>query len=229
MNVVSKYYKPEILICPKCNTKLVYRHAVSKKMIYFTNGKRIRIHNLGYSCPKCKDDNIYVSQTANKLAFKGYTYSAKIVCTIAKLKEKQMSREEICDYFFAKNIEISDRNVDNLYQKYQECVALDYKTLIPQAYQNMMEVYGQIRLSIDVISVMGTIFIIFYDSFTTDMLAFLRFHGMDDPNMAEFLSTYIKKEYNITVITSIRRDSIFIPMLKKFCDTKTKIIAFNKF
>ncbi|MDE6408061.1 MAG: hypothetical protein K2K50_05600, partial [Anaeroplasmataceae bacterium] len=133
---VSKYYKPEILLCPKCGSKLVYRYAISNKLIYFTNGKHVHIHNLGYGCNTCKDNQIYFSQTANKLAFKGYTYSAKIICTIAILKEKNMSREEICDYFFTKNIEISDRNVDNLYRKYQECIKLDHKELISKAYRN---------------------------------------------------------------------------------------------
>ncbi|MDE7213209.1 MAG: hypothetical protein K2N42_01355, partial [Anaeroplasmataceae bacterium] len=93
---VSRYYKPEVLVCPKCGNKLVYRHAVSNKLIYFSSGKQIHIHNLGYSCKECKDNQIYFSQTANKLALKGYTYSTKIICIIAMLKEKQLSREEIC-------------------------------------------------------------------------------------------------------------------------------------
>ncbi len=225
----SKYYKPEIMACPKCASKLTYRHAVSNRLIYFTNGKRIRIHNLGYSCPKCQDQKVYVSQTANKLAFKGYTYSAKIICMIAKLKEKQMSREEICDTFFSKNIEISDRNVDNLYAKYKECLQINYQETIPSAYQNMLLEYGQIRLSIDIITISGTIFLILYDYFTTQMLAFIPFEGMDDPKLLEFLSTYVNDSYNITAIVSIRRDSYFIPLLKKLCSNKTKFYAFNKF
>lgn len=229
MNVVSKYYKPEILACPKCGAKLVYRHAVSNKLIYFTNGKRIRIHNLGYSCPACKDEAIYVSQTANKLAFKGYTYSAKIVCMVAKLKEQHLSREEICDYFFSKNIEISDRNVDNLYAKYKECLQIEYQSLIPLAYKKMLDTYGQIRLSIDVVTVGGTVFLILYDYFTTDMLAFMRFESIEDPKLYAFLASYIQPDLNITVIASIRRDAIFIPKLKKLCPAKTKLISFNKF
>lgn len=229
MMIASKYYKPEILICPKCGNKLSYRHAVSNKLIYFTSGKRVRIHNLGYSCPSCKDNQIYFSQTANKLAFKGYTYSAKIICTVAKLKEKNMSREEICDYFFTKNIEISDRNVDNLYAKYLECISLDHKELISKAYKAMLDEYGQIRLSIDLITVTGTIFVILYDYFTSEMLAFMHFEGVGDPELYLFLSKYIRKDLNITVIASIRRDAYFIPMIKKLCPSKTKFIAFDKF
>lgn len=229
MNYVSKYYKPEILRCAKCGAKLRYRHAVSNKLIYFTNGKRIHIHNLGYSCPECKDNVIYFSQTANKFAFKGYTYSAKIVCTIAKLKEKQKSREEICDYFYSKGIEISDRNVDNLYGKYQEYLQLNHQELIPAAYKAMQDSFGQIRLSIDLITVMGSCFVILYDYFTSNMLAFVRFESLEDSALEAFLSTYLKSDLNITVVASIRKDSYFIPMLKRLCPKTTKFIAFNKF
>ncbi|MCM1130148.1 MAG: hypothetical protein NC310_03855 [Roseburia sp.] len=226
---ISKYYKPEVLCCPKCGSKLVYRHAVSKRLVYFTSGKRIRVHNLGYGCNTCRDQQIYFSQTANKLAFKGYTYSVKIICTIALLKEKNMNREEICDYFFAKNIDISDRNIDNLLKKYQECIFLDYEKRIPLAYENMIKAYGQIRLSIDLISLMGNSFVIFYDYFTSDILAFVRFEKEEDSKLYDFLSTFIKKDMNITTIVSIRRDAYFIQMLKKLCPIKTKFIAFDKF
>lgn len=224
---ISKYYKPEILICPKCGEKLIYKYAVSNKLIYFTSGKQMRIHNLGYGCSKCNDGNIYVSQTANKLAFKGYTYSAKIICLISKLKEKLMSRDEICDYFFAKNIEISDRNVDNLYQKYLECINLNSKELVPIAYKSMLDNYKEIRISIDLITVSGTYFIIVYDYFTTKMLGMARFDDFND-KMLDFLSIFINKDYDISVITTIRRDSNFVPLLKKLCGMKTKIIAFLK-
>lgn len=229
MSTISKYYKPELLNCAKCGTKLIYRHAVSNKLIYFTNGKRIQIHNLGYSCPNCKDDVIYFSQTANKFAVKGYTYSSKIFCTIAKLKEKKMGREEICDYFYAKGIEISDRNVDKIYNKYLELLQLDYAKRIPNAYKTMMETYGQIRLSIDLITVCGSYFIIFYDYFTSEMLAFLRFESLDDSKLFTFLSTYLNSDFNIAIIISIRKDAMFIPLLKKFCPKTTKFLAYNKF
>lgn len=224
---ISKYYKPEILICPKCGGKLTYKYAVSNKLIYFTNGKQMRIHNLGYGCPECKDNEVYVSQTATKLAFKGYTYSAKIICLIAKLKEKQMSREEICDYFFSKNIEISDRNVDNLYQKYLECLKLNSKELVLSAYKTMLDRYREIRISIDLITISGTYFVIVYDYFSSNMLGMARFDGFDE-KMEEFLMIFINKNYEISVIASIRRDQSFIPLLKRLVGTKTKFISFVK-
>ncbi len=226
---VCKNYKPEILYCPFCNTKLVYRHSVSNKLIYFTNGRRIRVRNLGYSCPNCKNDKIYFSQTAKKFAFKNYTYSVKTVCMIALLKEQGMGREEICDYFYDKNIEISDRNVDNLYKAYLQAKTIDYKQTIPQAYELMLKEYQMIRLSIDLISIEETRFILVYDFFNGNLLALQSFNTLNDPKLKEFLSSFLNPQLKITLIASIRKDSTFIPLIKSLCPSSTKFITFNKF
>lgn len=229
MTEICKNYKPEILSCPICCSKLIYRHAVSNKLVYFTSGKRVRIKNLGYSCPKCLDNKIYASQTANKLSFSGYTYSVKIVCTIAVLKENHKNRDQICDYFYNKNINMSDRNVDNLYHKYLEFSNLDYKTTIFKAYEVMLEKYNQIRLSIDVVSVSDSVFIIIYDFFNLNVLALKRFKDLRDERLVEFFKEILNKDLKITVIASIRKDAYFIPLLKSICPSTTKFIAFNKF
>lgn len=227
--IVCKNYKPEIIFCPICNTKLVYRHSVSNKLIYFTSGKRNRIRNLGYSCPKCLDSTIYFSQTANKFALKNYTYSLKIICMLAKLKEKHLSRERICDYFYNKNIEMSDRNVDNLYHAFLSLKEIDASKTIPQAFESMLNKYHQIRLSIDVITIESTIFLIVYDYFTGDVLAFKEFYTMRDEQISVFLSTFLNKDLPISVIASIRKDDVFIPLLKSLCPSTTRFISFNKF
>lgn len=229
MKEVCKTYKPEILTCPICSSKLAYCFTMSNKLVYFSSGKRMRIKNLGYFCPKCGKGKTYVSQTAKKLSFKGYSYSAKILCQVAVLKEKHMSRDHICDYFFSKGIEISDRNVDNLYKKFLSLSAIDESSLIPTAYSKMIEEYSQIRLAIDVITIEKNVFIIVYDYFSTDILAFKRFNSLDDINLKKFLSSYINPNMNITVIATIRKDQVFIPYLKSICPENTKIIAFNKY
>ncbi len=229
MNEICKTYKPEYIYCPICGTKLVYRHAISKKMIYFSSGKHIRIINLGYTCPSCKDDTIYFSQTANKFAWTGYTYSVKIMCMIAKLREAHKSREEICDFLFSKNIEISDRNVDMLYHKFLKVRNLDYHATILSAIQQMQEKFHQIAFSIDAITVNKSIFIMVYNYFTGDILAMEEFPSWQDEGLKEFLSYFLKKDLNITFIASIRKDAFLIPLIKKLCPSTTKIITFNKF
>ncbi|MDE5714541.1 MAG: hypothetical protein K2I42_00235 [Anaeroplasmataceae bacterium] len=229
MSEISKIYKPEIMDCPFCKTKLVYCYAISNKLVYFSNGKRIRIKNLAYTCPKCNTHQVYVSQTANKLSFKGYSYSAKIVCMIDKMKEKHKSREEICDYFFNKNIEISDRNVDNLYHKFLEFLNLDYTTKISHAFEEMSSKFNEIRLSIDLITVCGTVYIIVYDFFTTDLLALKKFSSIASFEIEEFLTSFLNKNLNITLIATIRKDTVFFPLLKRLCPANTKFISYQKF
>ena len=108
---VVKIYKPEILLCPKCKEKLKYTYTVSNKVVQFTSGKAVRIKNMGYLCKNCNDGNVYFSQTATKLCFKGYTYSAKTVCMIDYYKNQGLSRDAICDILTQKGFYISDRNV----------------------------------------------------------------------------------------------------------------------
>lgn len=229
MMTVCKNYKPELVYCPFCNAKLSYRHAVSNKMIYFTNGRRIRIRNLGYSCMKCANPTIYFSQTANKFAWKNYTYSVKTICLLAKLKDQHYSRESICDYFDNKNIEMSDRNVDNLYLAFLKIKALDFTKTIPAAYERMIEQFHQIRLSIDVVTAFNTVFIIVYDYFTGEPLALQEFASLKDAKVTDFLSFFLNKTLPITVIASIRKDETFIPLLKSLCPNTTRFIAFTKF
>ncbi len=229
MSEISKIYKPELIECPYCKTKLVYCYAISNKLVYFSSGKRIRIKNLAYACPKCNTHEVYVSQTANKISFKGYSYSTKVVCMIDQLKEKHKSREEICDYFFNKNIEISDRNVDNLYHKFLEFLNLDASYTISNAYETMLSKYKEIRLSIDMITICGTIYIIVYDFFTTNLLALKKFSSVTSPKLEEFLMSFLNKDLNITYIATIRKDAIFFPLLKRLCPSHTKFISYQKF
>lgn len=226
---LCKNHKPEILVCPLCGSKLVYRYTVSNKLIQFTSGKVFRIKNLGYSCPNCNNHHIYVSQTANKLCFKGYTYSTKIVCWVAYYKEKRLGRDAICDIFSMKGIEMSDRNVDILYQKYLSYATLDPQQMIWGAYERMQAEFHQIRLSIDVITVEERVFIVVYDFFSCEVLALQSFQTIKDEKLKVFLATFLNPNLNITVIASVRKDSVFIPMLKSLCPETTKFIPFNKY
>lgn len=226
---LCKNYKPEILSCPFCCSKLSYRYTVSNKLVQFSNGKIFRIKNLGYGCVKCNDHRIYVSQTANKLCFKGYTYSAKILCLIAYYKRKHMSRDSICDILSTKGIDISDRNIDILYQKFEQYSLQDAQLAIAAAYQKMLDEYQQIRLSIDVITIFEKVFIIVYDFFSCELLTIKTFETIMDDRIKIFLASFLSKDKNITVIASIRKDTVFIPLLKELCPSTTKFIAFNKF
>lgn len=223
-----KIYKPEIMACPFCGTKIIYKHALSNKIIQFSNGRYIRIKNLGYYCPKCDDGNIYFSQTANKLSFKGATYSTKVICLIDYYKEKGLGREEICDILNEKNIIISSRNIDILDKKIKAYIDRDYDFVIKEAYQNMLDKFDQIRICVDLITVNEIIYVILYDYFTSEKLAIWKFLGLDDPKLPQILLKYTSNE-RITNIVTIRNVSKFFPLVKKMAPRRCKVTSFEKF
>ena len=210
MKEVCKVYKPEILSCPICNSKLTYCYTVSNKLVYFTSGKRMRIKNLGYKCENCANQT-YVSQTANKLCFKGYSYSVKLVATIALMKEQGYSRDNICDFLYNKGIEISDRNIGNLCIKFKEFCMLDFKANVKEAYKKMIDKFGQIRLSIDMVKVFDEYIVFVYDYFSTDLLGVKRIKETETEELSLFLSSFLNPEINITVISTIRKDNLLHP------------------
>ena len=226
-----KIYKPEILKCPKCKAKLKYKYTLSNKVVQFTSGKYFRIRNLGYGCIECNDGITYFSQTANKMCFKGYTYSAKIICTIAYYKNLKYSREEICNILAGMGIEISDRNIDILYKKFLEVISHNYEEDINNAYQKMMDTFGEIRISIDLITIKEKIFVILYDFFTGDRLGLWTFNTVDDPKLDECLKTFIRKDLNITHIATVRQlnNSRFVPLIKSLAPKETSFFSFTKF
>lgn len=222
-----KIYKPEILICPKCKSNLKYVHTVSNKVVQFSSGKYIRIKNLGYKCPSC-NDRIYFSQTANKLSFKGYTYSAKIICMIYYYKSKGVSKYEILDLLSSKNIIISDRNIDIIYNKVKIFFENDYDTIIKKNYQDMINEFQEIRLTIDLITIEDTYFIILYNFFSSEILTIWQINNFDE-ELNNTIGLYLKPCYPIKVIVSIRNIGKFLPKLKKLSSPEIKYISFNKF
>ena len=226
----TKIYKPEILTCPICNKQLKYCYTISNKVIQYSSGKTIRIKNLGYKCPNCNDD-VFFSQTANKLAFKGYTYSAKIVCIIDYEKTvNHKGREAICDYLANKGVEISDRNIDIIYKRFIELYNRNHEEVILEAYSNMMNKYNEIRIDLDLISVNELAYVLMYDYFTGDVIGLWKFNGIDDPNVVETLNKYIGNNDNISTIFTVRGYvSKFVPIIKSMISKKTKVYSFLKF
>ena len=229
--IASKIYKPEILTCPKCGNSLKYKYTISNKVVQFTSGKYFRIKNLGYGCPYCNDSNIYFSQTANKLCFKGYTYSAKIACMIDYYKKQHMGREGICDILASKGVEISDRNVDIIHSKFKEYLNQDYDRIIKEAFKNMLDEFNEIRLSIDLITINSTYYVIVYDFFTSKKLAIWIFDSLESNEIKERFASYIANNHNITLIATIRntKEGKLVPLLKKLVGGNTRFISFNKF
>jgi len=231
MNEITRPYKPEITKCPVCGARLMYRYTVSNKVIQFSNGSKIRVKNLGYSCSNqdCKaNDVIYTSQTASKFCLKGYTYSAKIIAYITILKMKGISREKICAKLSLMGIDISDRNVDKIAEKELENLKIDYKKNIEVEYLYMISHYNQVRISIDSIVVEGIRIISVRDSFHNHQIGFHLVDLEDKETQKAILHEYVDNP-KLTCITTVRRCTDFFRMLNSVVNRDMEYISFIKY
>lgn len=227
----NKVYKPEIMNCPKCGEKLKYVYTISNKVIQFSSSKVIKIKNMAYKCPIC-NDFIYSSATAHKMSFKGCTYSTKVICMIENMKSKGKSRDEICDYLLSNEIEISDRNVDILYNKIKSIINSDYDKNIKDSYNEQLSLFNEIRICVDLITLKdNTYYVILYNWFKGDIIAIFKFinRTIEYTEAKDILSKYINEKYNITYIITVRPVIYFHQVIKGLTSPKTKMISFSKF
>ncbi|MBR6072064.1 MAG: hypothetical protein IKP77_04445 [Acholeplasmatales bacterium] len=223
-----KVYKPEIMVCPKCGNNLKYVYTVSNRGVQFSSGKVFRIKNMGYKCPKC-NDYLYFSLTALKLAFKGYTYSAKVCCMIDYYKCKGYTRDRICDILADSDIEISDRNIDIIGNKVKSYVDCDYDKAILDAYRDMNDKFGEIRVCFDLVTIDKCLYFIYYSYFSGDILAIWKTDSADSEFIKEIIKKYINSNYNITTILTIRPQFRFYSVLKENIPSNVKLMSYSKF
>lgn len=231
MNIVTKVYKPEFEKCPVCGSKLAYRYTVSNKVIQFSSGHKSRIKNLGYSCTNqdCKaSDVIFTSQTASKFCIKGYTYSAKVISLITILKMEGYSREKICAELALLGVEISDRNIDNIFEREKSLLNADYKKNIETEYDFMYSHYGQIRISIDSLTINGKRFVSIRDSFHNHQLGLHIFDENDTENLKKLLHEYVD-DPRVKSITTVRKFTDFFKILEEVVARDMEYIYFIKY
>lgn len=223
-----KVYKPEVMTCPKCGNTLKYVYTISNRSVQFSSGKVFRIKNMGYKCPNCNDE-LYFSLTALKLAFKGYTYSAKVCCMIDYYKDKGYTRDRICDILADKEIEISDRNIDIIDNKVKEYINSDYDNTILNSYKDMNNRFKEIRVCFDLITIDKVYYLIYYSYFSGDILAIWKTDSLDNEYVKNIIRKYINEKYNITIILTIRPQFKFYSVLKENIPASIKLMSYNKF
>lgn len=230
--LIAKSYKPEIDNCPLCGAKLKYRYSISNKNIQFSDGKRIKIKNLAYSCSNSDcthPDFLYTSQTATKMCMKGYTYSAKVLALILYYKHLHKSREEITNILVDEGIEISDRNVDIIYEKLEPYLNMDYKKNIEFEYAFMNRECGGVYLSIDVISLFdGYNYFVIRNFFTSNIIGCHIVKCINDEDY-NILNDYLNPSFNIKQIITVRPLFRVYDEIKKRVDENTKFLHFLKF
>ena len=96
-------------------------------------------------------------------------------------------------------------------------------------YIRLLNEYGKIRISIDLITIKEKCYVLFYDYYKGEILAIWIFDGLDDPKLTLTLTPYFNNE-NIELIVSVRGYvSKFVPILKEISPKNTKFISYLKF
>lgn len=225
---LTRVFKPEYDSCPFCNAKLEYCHAVSNKVIQFTSGERYHTRNLGYRCsnPLCKQNKlVFTSATANKYCEKGYTYSSKLLLTIYNLRKNGVSRNKLQMDLEKKNIIISDRNIDNIYNHYKKLLAKEYD--VEFEYNLMKELYDGVYLSIDFIKVNDDEYISIRDLFSKKQIGLYELKYNDEINEKEILTRYLLNK-EINTIATVRKHLNHYKIINELANKNVRYIIFEK-
>ena len=134
------------------------------------------------------------------------------------------SRDLICDQLASKGVEISDRNVDIISNKVKEFVNMDYEKNINNSYILQKEKYGEVRFSVDKVTVDDLAFYILYDFYSGDLLALWICKDIEEAK------TYFKKYLTdeVKMIITVRPMFDTYQILKKICP-KAKMCSYAKF
>ena len=122
-NAIKRYFRPESTNCPFCGKKTKFDHLYSKKYVT-TFHEETHVHNMGYRCidDECFNQHgrmYFHSAQADSLTLKGYTYGLDVIVHIGFQRTKNYRNiEEIHTDLRARNIDISERNVEYLYNTY---------------------------------------------------------------------------------------------------------------
>lgn len=145
-------YKPEITTCPICGEKLVYRHCVSNKIVMTLSGA-YQIINLGYGCPdkNCKGyDVVYSSEEAFHQSLWYTRYGMDVFAFIGEQRFcNHKTRMEIAEELKQYNVQMTDREVEKMYEKYEQLLKTDSTERQNETYQTCKVRYGGIVLSLD--------------------------------------------------------------------------------
>ena len=114
-------------------------------------------------------------------------------------------------------------------KKIRSYIDAPYDELIKEYYNRLLNEYGKIRISVDLITIKEKYYVLFYDYYKGEILAIWIFDGLDDPKLTEILTPYFNNE-NIELIVSVRGYvSKFVPILKEISPKNTKFISYLKF
>lgn len=148
----TEYFRPEINVCPHCQSKLKFCHTVSRKVVSTLTGVK-KIINMGYRCGNAKCDFshvVYRSAEAESLSMKHTTYGMDVIALVGHLRFKEhKTRTEIALELNQRGIKTTDRNVQLLYERYALLLRASSDSYVKEVLEKVVEDHGGIVLSID--------------------------------------------------------------------------------
>lgn len=115
-------YRPELTLCPHCDARLAFSHAVWAKPVQFLTGPE-HLANLGYRCPNpaCPFPRaVYRSAQAEARQVRGSGYGLDVIARVGHLRfHEHRTRAEIWRHLREDaGLQLSERHVQNLVETY---------------------------------------------------------------------------------------------------------------
>jgi hypothetical protein len=215
--VKTVYFRPEIQVCPHCQTKLNRSHHAWKKRIYTLSGL-IRAWSYAYKCPNPEclfKDAVYRSAEAERLCLKHSSYGFDVLALVGELRFKHhMTRQEITEELVRRGIYTSERHAQRLYERYVTLLRASVTESTKNVLQQVVEQNGGLILSIDGIQPEKgneTLYVI-REVFSGTILAAQNLKSSAAKELEAFILPVIKLDFPIIGIVSDGQQSIRMAM-----------------
>lgn len=150
--IERRIYNPESKRCCECGEEIkLQTHYQWRKTVQCLNGPVYVASRGGYCVnPECKQENeVVTSPLAQMVTIAGYTYGLDVIAQIGWWRDKEhLDRKEIHSRLVFRDLQLSERQVDYLYNQYQillGCVGNQDKSILSK----VVEEHGGLKLSLD--------------------------------------------------------------------------------
>lgn len=151
-------YRPESMICEECGEDLhLQNHYQWRKPVQHLTGTVYLVSQGGYCVnPECSHKGEVVqSSESQRFTLRGCTYGLDVIAQIGWWRDQEhLNRREIHLRLLCKGVQLSERQVDYLYNHYQillGCVGVQDKSRLVE----VAEKHGGLKLSLDGLSPEG--------------------------------------------------------------------------
>jgi hypothetical protein len=216
VNVRKLVFKPEFHVCLKCGHFLKYAYPVSRKTVNTLSGSFHVTHH-GYSCPNCS--TVFRSAEAESLCLKHFSYGFDVIAKVGQLRfQVHKNREEIHQILTTHyDVDISERNVQNLYELYSMLLQTSAEKALDQILPDIHENGGMVIAIDGVQPEKGheTLYVI-REVLTRTVLAAKCLQNSSSENIEEFLKQVARPGIKIIGVVSDGQSSLKLGISKAF-------------